>query len=97
MAKTNKQVVTCRNDGPVHHITVSFQGHVPHWKPFGEGHAQVEFTTHDSAGWISLDAQEWSKDGKASKRTMLTLDEGSGRKLYERMKAMYEPAPVVAQ
>lgn len=87
-----KQTIQTRTDGPVHHMTVAFRGHTPHWKTHGEGHAQIEFTTHDKAGWVSMDAQEWSKDNKASKRTMLTLDEPAGRALYERLKAMYEPA-----
>lgn len=90
MAANNKQSVTCRTDGPVHHLTVSFPEHIPHWKTFGEGRAKIEVTTHDNAGWISLDAHERSEDGKASKRTMLTLNEASGRQLYERLKAMYE-------
>lgn len=90
----NKQSTSCRIDGPVHHLNICFQGHVPHWKTFGQGRAHVEITTHDRAGWISMDAQEWSEGGKASKRTMLTLNETSGRQLYERLKAMYEPARV---
>lgn len=87
-----KQIVSSRTDGPIHYLTIAFQGHLPHWKTFGEGHARIEIMTHDHAGWISLDAQEWSQGGKTSKRTMLTLDEAGGRQLYERLKAMYEPA-----
>lgn len=75
--------------GPVHHIRIQFPRHAPHWKSRGEGHAQLDVTTHDKAGWISLDAQEFSSNG-GSKRTMLTLDEADGRALYERLKKMYE-------
>jgi hypothetical protein len=97
MTTNSKQSADARTDGPLHHLTIYVQGHVPHWKTFGPGAAKVEFTTHDNAGWISMDTTEWTEDHKSSKRTMLTLDEASGRQLFERLKAMYEPAPVAAQ
>ena len=89
----NEQFFHTTDRAPLRKLLVTFPNHVPHWKAYGEGHAYIEFLTHDEAKWVSIDTYEQNAEGTAMMRTMVTLDEKSGRALYARLKALYEEAP----
>lgn len=60
---------------------------VPHWKRFGEGTAHLRVMGHVSAGWVSLVAEEFSKEsdkGRATKKqTMIDLDRAAAEALRD--------------
>lgn len=85
------QTYQTEKKGPINLLRIFFQEHTPHWKRYGAGHACLDITTHDTARWVSLDATEHSEGGKSSKRTMLTLDEDSGRALLRQLLPLYAP------
>jgi hypothetical protein len=55
----------------VEHFNIEFRNHRPSWKSYGSGCAGIHFMKHNTAGWLSIDAAEYSE--KSSKRVILTL------------------------
>lgn len=87
----DKQSHYIKRNVPIHHLHILFPEHTPHWRlPGADTHATatLHVTTHDKAKWVSLDTQEYGD--RSNKRTMITLDETSGRALYDRLKELYE-------
>lgn len=64
----------------------------PHWQNSGSGYAQIMFTLHKVAKWLSINAVERSHNTSASKRTMITLDEAGARALYEQLHKVFGDA-----
>lgn len=62
---------------------VSWPVHTAHWKVFDRGHAWMDIQVSRAGGWLSLDTQERTADGKSSKRTMVTLDKKSAAALRD--------------
>ena len=86
----DKQSHYIKRNAPIHHLHILFPEHTPHWRRPGQdthATASLQITTHDEAKWVSLDTQEHGD--RSSKRTMITLDEASGRALYNRLKELY--------
>lgn len=65
------------------------ENHTASWQLNDRGYAAFEIQMHKAAGWLSLSLTESSE--KSRRETMLTLTPESGRKMYEFLKAHYEP------
>lgn len=59
---------------PLKRLQIHFPDHTPHWQRHTGGYANIEFTLHERAGWLHIDATERSLYKQSSKRVMLSLD-----------------------
>lgn len=77
------KVIASKDDSPLHVRVLRNADHRPSWVRFGEGSAVIDLWAHTGAKWLSIDTTESRDDGKASKRTMVTLDEDAVRELRD--------------
>lgn len=77
------KLISSKDSGPLIDRVLCDHEHRPSWVRFGEGRAVVDLSAHTGAKWLSIDTTETRDDGKASKRTMVTLDEQAVRLLRD--------------
>lgn len=75
--------ITSRTDGPLIDVCLFNGDHRPHWVRTGMGRAVVDLSGHTEAKWLSIDTIEHREDGKASKRTMVTLEQAAVKELRD--------------
>jgi len=104
MSKTFKveRADISNNLGPVRKLKVVQTEHTPHWKRYAsKGRATAEFTVGtylsmnhgDNSTQLAIDTEEsyQNEEGRVTaKRTWVTFDEATTRKLYEMLKEHFE-------
>lgn len=86
-------VVRLQQGDVIQKVSFTDDKHKPSWKRFGDGWANIEFTTHRDRKYLSIVATEHSREGRGtSKAVYVTLDEPAAAELLKHLTAILTPA-----